>query len=86
MKQSKFHLKANMIKEHQKLYNALNIGIYILFIPLVIIGMLLDYAGKLADLIGNFMSECRRKIIMFIFKQIYKNRGGIENDNIRKKE
>lgn len=75
---NKFRLKGNMIKEHQKLYNGLMIGIFILFIPIWLIYELFDFLGLIADHIGNTLSSVRMKIITFIFKIIY-------NKNERKK-
>lgn len=77
MNRDEFVLKARMVKEHKKLYNGLFIGIYMFFIPLVLIYEICDLLGRFADILGNFLSTIRGSIIKFAFKKLY---GGINNE------
>lgn len=74
METKSFVIKASMVKEHPKLYKRLNIGIYCLSIPLLLIVIVFAFLGCVADKIEDFLCAIRIKIITFIFQKIYKKR------------
>lgn len=72
MKKKSFEIKHYMVEEHPKLYQRLNIGIYCLFIPVLLIIKLFGFLGCLSDNLEDCLARIRRKIITFIFKKIYR--------------
>lgn len=57
------------VKEHQAMYNTLNVITYIILLPII----LLDLITRLFECIVNFFGNIRTTIVNYIFKMIYWN-------------
>ena len=64
-------MKLKTVKDHRKIYNFLWIITYILFFPFVI----LNYLQVLLELIVNFVSGIRNRIVYRIMEILFESRG-----------
>lgn len=58
-------------KEHETLYKTLNVIVYIIFLPFVLLFYILELFGKLGELIEQALIEIRYFIVGFIFHVIF---------------
>lgn len=71
-----FTLNNKLVKEHIKLYRALNIIIYLIFLPIVLLFTILEFLGTIGERMESILIHFRYKIIKFIFKILYNKKGG----------
>lgn len=73
---NEFKLSNKLVKEHIKLYRTLNIVIYLIFLPIVLLFTILELFGTIGERIESILIHIRYKIIIFIFKTLYNKKGG----------